>query len=256
MAETTESVHPSGASSDLLSEKESHSITDSSVPADPSQQYVASAFAAVNAPAQSGESPLSPIDKSMPLPDAIQPTADISASVPGATSNHASTGATGAEHTAAVPATSNSVLEDPTASYPPGSSFTSPSNGTYQYSQQPVQQQQQTHGMYPNTQGASAPMSPPAAQATDNHTVQTQPGQVPQAPIGSPLPTNMPSMSSMSQYMQSYPSNPMGLGSNMHYQLGGDPNKMLSGSRHKKEVKRRTKTGCLTCRKRRIKVRT
>lgn len=40
----------------------------------------------------------------------------------------------------------------------------------------------------------------------------------------------------------------------MHYQLQGDANKMLS-SRHKKEVKRRTKTGCLTCRKRRIKVR-
>lgn len=41
----------------------------------------------------------------------------------------------------------------------------------------------------------------------------------------------------------------------MHYQLQGDANKMLSASRHKKEVKRRTKTGCLTCRKRRIKVR-
>jgi len=30
--------------------------------------------------------------------------------------------------------------------------------------------------------------------------------------------------------------------------------RMLSGGRHKKEIKRRTKTGCLTCRKRRIKV--
>lgn len=29
----------------------------------------------------------------------------------------------------------------------------------------------------------------------------------------------------------------------------------MSGGRHKKEIKRRTKTGCLTCRKRRIKVR-
>lgn len=28
----------------------------------------------------------------------------------------------------------------------------------------------------------------------------------------------------------------------------------MSGGRHKKEIKRRTKTGCLTCRKRRIKV--
>jgi white-opaque regulator 2 len=33
-----------------------------------------------------------------------------------------------------------------------------------------------------------------------------------------------------------------------------DPNSMISSSRHKKEVKKRTKTGCMTCRKRRIKV--
>lgn len=32
---------------------------------------------------------------------------------------------------------------------------------------------------------------------------------------------------------------------------GGGP---MTGGRHKKEIKRRTKTGCLTCRKRRIKV--
>jgi len=31
--------------------------------------------------------------------------------------------------------------------------------------------------------------------------------------------------------------------------------RQMSGGRHKKEIKRRTKTGCLTCRKRRIKVR-
>jgi hypothetical protein len=49
----------------------------------------------------------------------------------------------------------------------------------------------------------------------------------------------------------------MGTPSNaqMRYQMPGDPSKMLPGGRHKKEVKRRTKTGCLTCRKRRIKVR-
>ncbi|KAI1810409.1 hypothetical protein GGS20DRAFT_187511 [Poronia punctata] len=33
----------------------------------------------------------------------------------------------------------------------------------------------------------------------------------------------------------------------------GGPGAALTGSRHKKEIKRRTKTGCLTCRKRRIK---
>ncbi|KAK4152062.1 hypothetical protein C8A00DRAFT_16607 [Chaetomidium leptoderma] len=35
--------------------------------------------------------------------------------------------------------------------------------------------------------------------------------------------------------------------------LAHDPRISLSGGRHKKEIKRRTKTGCLTCRKRRIK---
>lgn len=84
------------------------------------------------------------------------------------------------------------------------------------------------------------------------------PGQashIPQAPIGSP----MPPMASVGQYMTGYPTNVGQMGMNqsaqMRYQLQGDPNKMLSGGRHKKEVKRRTKTGCLTCRKRRIKVR-
>ncbi|KLJ08449.1 hypothetical protein EMPG_16135 [Blastomyces silverae] len=37
------------------------------------------------------------------------------------------------------------------------------------------------------------------------------------------------------------------------YPITGEPNRGLSSGRHKKEVKRRTKTGCLTCRKRRIK---
>ncbi|KAH6635723.1 hypothetical protein B0J18DRAFT_343970, partial [Chaetomium sp. MPI-SDFR-AT-0129] len=35
--------------------------------------------------------------------------------------------------------------------------------------------------------------------------------------------------------------------------MAHDPRISLSGGRHKKEIKRRTKTGCLTCRKRRIK---
>jgi len=38
-------------------------------------------------------------------------------------------------------------------------------------------------------------------------------------------------------------------------QQGVPGERMMSGGRHKKEIKRRTKTGCLTCRKRRIKVR-
>lgn len=39
----------------------------------------------------------------------------------------------------------------------------------------------------------------------------------------------------------------------MRYALPAPDNRVMSGGRHKKEIKRRTKTGCLTCRKRRIK---
>lgn len=124
-----------------------------------------------------------------------------------------------------------------------------PSHSQHQFQSQPQPQQnyhQQSPEVYHHTSGFSAVNN-------NNNNEQQQPGQVPQAPIGSP----MPPMSSVGQYMTGYPSNaPQGMDQNsqMRYQLPGDPNKLLSGSRHKKEIKRRTKTGCLTCRKRRIKV--
>lgn len=46
-------------------------------------------------------------------------------------------------------------------------------------------------------------------------------------------------------------------GAMMRYALPPQPAmdaRAMPGGRHKKEIKRRTKTGCLTCRKRRIKV--
>lgn len=42
-------------------------------------------------------------------------------------------------------------------------------------------------------------------------------------------------------------------GQNLRYALPVTDSRQMSGGRHKKEIKRRTKTGCLTCRKRRIK---
>lgn len=82
--------------------------------------------------------------------------------------------------------------------------------------------------------------------------------------MGSPLP---PSVNQIPQYYAHPhhpppPGQPMGITSSPHnssmpmrFQL--PPNhqepRMMSGGRHKKEIKRRTKTGCLTCRKRRIK---
>ncbi|KAJ6089688.1 hypothetical protein N7467_004904 [Penicillium canescens] len=124
-----------------------------------------------------------------------------------------------------------------------------PPNGTYQYAHSPAQPQGQQPSQAHSQHQFQA--QPQHYQNTDMYHNSGQ-GQVPQAPIGSPLPNNMPPMTSMG-YMTGYPSN-MGQGNaQMRYQLPGDPNKMLSGTRHKKEVKRRTKTGCLTCRKRRIK---
>ncbi|KAJ5089456.1 hypothetical protein N7532_008140 [Penicillium argentinense] len=154
--------------------------------------------------------------------------------------------------------------------------YQAPSNGNYHYSQspgpqqhydgqqppqgptqhqfqsQPPQnyQQQQSTEMYHNHGGFSS------VNPNSGNSGQGQHGQVPQVSIGSPMPSNMPPMASMGQYMTGYPSNvpQPGMNSNqMGYSMPGDPNKILSGGRHKKEVKRRTKTGCLTCRKRRIK---
>ncbi|KAL5337928.1 hypothetical protein BJX70DRAFT_388943 [Aspergillus crustosus] len=115
-----------------------------------------------------------------------------------------------------------------------------PTQHSSQQSPAPMQQQPPQHApdMYNSHHSASPPLT--------NSSMQGQPSHIPQAPIGSP----MPPMASVSQYMAGYP---MSSGGQMHYQLQGDASKMLSNSRHKKEVKRRTKTGCLTCRKRRIK---
>jgi hypothetical protein len=100
--------------------------------------------------------------------------------------------------------------------------------------------------------------SPSPAEAQSQVQQQSLPEHIP--PCGTLLP-------SMSQYYGSQ------LNTNGHY-VGGplvpivvasagsrfpvaptsDPNSVISGGRHKKEVKKRTKTGCMTCRKRRIKV--
>ncbi|KAJ5324544.1 transcriptional regulator family: Fungal Specific TF [Penicillium atrosanguineum] len=150
------------------------------------------------------------------------------------------------------------------------SHYQTPANGNYHYSPTPQQQdgqqtpqgqsqhqfqsqpppnyQQHSPDMYHNPGGFSS------VNSNSGNNGQGQPGQVPQAPIGSPMPAHMPPMASMGQYMTGYPSNvSQNPNSQMRYPLPGDPNKILSGGRHKKEVKRRTKTGCLTCRKRRIK---
>ena len=69
-------------------------------------------------------------------------------------------------------------------------------------------------------------------------------------PMGSAMPPNMGHYYGQGQYPPptSDPNAPV------RYPIPPD-SRQMSGGRHKKEIKRRTKTGCLTCRKRRIKVR-
>ncbi|KAI4167058.1 MAG: hypothetical protein LQ343_007523 [Gyalolechia ehrenbergii] len=91
-------------------------------------------------------------------------------------------------------------------------------------------------------------------QQTPQHQPQQQVGQ-PQtaAPLPPPMGSYYGAMAPQSlpppQHMNitSDPNQPM------RYPLPPPDGRMMSGGRHKKEIKRRTKTGCLTCRKRRIK---
>lgn len=91
--------------------------------------------------------------------------------------------------------------------------------------QQSQQQQQQQHGAPPTS---GPPLPPPITQ-------QYYPGHT------LPSPQQMNVTSDPTQHLR--------------YPLPPPPDgRIMSGGRHKKEIKRRTKTGCLTCRKRRIKV--
>jgi hypothetical protein len=147
--------------------------------------------------------------------------------------------------------------------YPSPHSYPSPSmQPTYTYP--PPQGQQSNEGYRSSPQGAQMSLPPlnlPPIRLQDGQQSQAQPQQPPQ-PMGSPLP---PPQHGMQQYYphpgHAQPGQPMmgNMGgpqfNAMRYQLPpqGDQ-RVLSGGRHKKEIKRRTKTGCLTCRKRRIKV--
>ncbi|KAF2639768.1 hypothetical protein P280DRAFT_47831 [Massarina eburnea CBS 473.64] len=160
------------------------------------------------------------------------------------------------------PATSHfsqSSMADPNQqarqpSYPsPHNSYPSPQMPTYTY---PPPQGQSAAEPYRSPQGASMSLNlPPIRLDGPQQPSQQQPGH---APMGSPLP---PPQHGMPQYYPAHapPGPAMNMGqqhmSTMRYQLPPQQGeqRILSGGRHKKEIKRRTKTGCLTCRKRRIK---
>lgn len=150
-------------------------------------------------------------------------------------------------------------------SYPSPHSYPSPSVSAYAY---PPPQQQQAVEPYrasPTGSHVSLPSLnlPPIRHINDPRNSQSPAGGPPPAPpMGSPLPLPGVPPPMSGYYAQSLPAPPhaMNVTSSPHHQplrypLPQPDGRIMSGGRHKKEIKRRTKTGCLTCRKRRIKVR-
>ncbi|KAF1989347.1 hypothetical protein K402DRAFT_402000 [Aulographum hederae CBS 113979] len=153
----------------------------------------------------------------------------------------------------------------PPPTYEAPHSYPSPSmQPTYTY---PPPDKQEPYRDSPTGSSMSAPsvnLPPISSIEGQSRAPQQQPPPPPQnsQPVGSPLP---PQVAPMSAYYPP-PGPPMGHAMHptssphtmgMRYPIpppggGGEP-RMMSGGRHKKEIKRRTKTGCLTCRKRRIK---
>lgn len=243
-------------------------------PVDPSLSVADTSLPPIDPALPSIDSTLPPIDQSLPAIDTSLPSLDTAFP---STETNRPVGAeadlfkpnnTGPGTTTVAAQDSNNPNNDAAnqaGSHAPVAPAQNPSsNGVYQQQQQqpPPQQQSQGQQFHQPNQGMLH-NAQPGAQSINTGPMQSggHPAQgqhVPQAPIGSPLPNNMPSMAPMGQYMGGYSTNmpQMGVNANspMRYQMQGDPNRMLSGQRHKKEVKRRTKTGCLTCRKRRIKV--
>ena len=140
-------------------------------------------------------------------------------------------------------------------SYP---SFSAPSMAA-QYNYPPPEGQGQGQGQgqakslagsnmaHPNDNISLPPIRSIDAISQPQHQQSQQPGQAP--PMASAMPPNMGQYYGQGQYPPptSDPNAPV------RYPIPPD-GRQMSGGRHKKEIKRRTKTGCLTCRKRRIKV--
>jgi hypothetical protein len=142
-------------------------------------------------------------------------------------------------------------------SYPSPHSYPSPSMSAYAYP--PPQQQQAVEPYRASPTGSH--VSLPSLNLPPIRSLDPRQQQGP-ASLGSPLP---PPAAPMGAYyhnqQQSLPppqQHPNVTSSPHHqplrYPLPAPDGRIMSGGRHKKEIKRRTKTGCLTCRKRRIKV--
>ncbi|EME50210.1 hypothetical protein DOTSEDRAFT_68927 [Dothistroma septosporum NZE10] len=129
----------------------------------------------------------------------------------------------------------------------------------HQQQQQPYSSSSASEPSRAHSHAHTAPILPPI-QHFEQHSMQSQQAQYPQAPVGSQNGAPMQYAPPQFQYQNgAMPQTPMppnvasGPNGQMRFALPQQPLPQMSGGRHKKEIKRRTKTGCLTCRKRRIK---
>ncbi|KAK0717883.1 hypothetical protein B0T26DRAFT_776982 [Lasiosphaeria miniovina] len=112
-------------------------------------------------------------------------------------------------------------------------------------------------GLPPNDPYRPAPTSLPSMRTLDHQQQQQQ--QQHALPIASHMAGSMPPSQMAMGYYGVHPGaytihpDPNAMRFAIAPGMSHDPRIALSGGRHKKEIKRRTKTGCLTCRKRRIK---
>ncbi|KFY75308.1 hypothetical protein V499_04709 [Pseudogymnoascus sp. VKM F-103] len=191
------------------------------------------------------------IDSSAPSPSMSQPqqsgaqsSRQPPASYPSPTS-YPSPGLSAAQYS--YPAPTQQLVPEPYRASPTGSnsSISLPSMRTLDPHQQAQQQQQQQQQQMQAQQQQQVQQQ----QQQQQHMGSQLPPPV--AQMGGPYYHNNQTLPHPSHQYSNVTSDPTG--QNMRYALPGPDNRVMSGGRHKKEIKRRTKTGCLTCRKRRIK---
>ncbi|KAL1860310.1 hypothetical protein VTK73DRAFT_7416 [Phialemonium thermophilum] len=138
-------------------------------------------------------------------------------------------------------------------SYPSSTSFSSPglpAAAQYTFPPQPsppVDPYRASPGTLTST------MALPSMRTLDHVQAQQMHGMPMPAPMGAPMHPIAPPTMYYGMPHHTFNMHPDPTALRFALAPNADPRIALSGGRHKKEIKRRTKTGCLTCRKRRIK---
>ncbi len=134
-------------------------------------------------------------------------------------------------------------------------SYPSPSMSSYNYQPPPAQPTMESYRTSPTPSGLGPLHLPPLRTAVSpSMGSPLTPGAVgPPAGYYTVPPQSLPPPPPHMNITSSPHGIPMG--QSIRYPLPPPDARMMTASRNKKEIKRRTKTGCLTCRRRRIKVR-